>query len=90
MNKDNFQNECDEDFISYIVDFFKSFESGRIGTNAIVSNLSAAIVMHLMLMECCGFEFREESAAKLNNPETCSAIHKLTSNLCIVHFKGKT
>ena len=80
--------EVDNGFISYIVDSIKSFETGMMDTNTMVSNLSAAIVLQFLLM-FPGAEFRKESAASLKSTESCCAISKLTANLCIVHFKGK-
>ena len=76
------------DYISYILKCTKSFEAGIIDTTTMVGNLSVAIMLQYLLMELCGVKFHKESAASLNNSESCSAIKKLASNLCVVHFKG--
>ena len=82
---------CEEvgiDYISYILKCTKSFEAGVIDTTTMVGNLSVAIMLQYLVMELCGVEFHKESAASLNNSESCSAIKKLAFNLCFVHFKG--
>lgn len=81
--------EVDNGFISYIVNYIKSFESGMINTSTMITNLSAAIVFQFKLMEQSDVKFRKESARSINHSfETYSAIQKLTSLIGIVHFKG--
>lgn len=81
--------KVDNDFICYIVNSIKLFEAEVIDSSAMVSNLSMATVLQSLLMAISEVNFRKESAASLNSSEACSAIQKLTSELCIVHFKGK-
>ncbi len=81
------RREVGNGFISYFNDCFKSFEAGLINTSGMVSNLSAAIVLQLILMESSGVAFREESAVSLNDSESCSTIQKLIK-FCILHLTG--
>lgn len=78
--------EVDNGFISYITNSIKFLDTD---TNTIVGNLTLATVLQFFVMEIFGVKFKEESAASLNSFEACSAIQKLTCDLCIVHYQGK-
>ena len=60
----------------------------KFDTSTTIRNLSAAIVLQYSLMQS-GEKFREEIVRGMSHSSaTFSAIRKLTSLLCIVHFEG--
>ena len=88
-NRDDVDEEGTEsDLVSCIANCIKSFESGIINTDTMVTNVSAAIAFQFSLMEQSD-EFKEESARSIDGSHSSySAIQKLTSLIGIVHFKG--
>ena len=76
------------DFIAYIVDYTKLFESGEIDSATMINNLGPATILQSVVMQIFGVDFRTESAARLGNSD-CRVIRKLISTLCVTHFKGK-
>ena len=86
---DKAKKEVNSDFISYFAECLASYEAKIVDAKTMVSNLSAATVLQHLLMELSGVKFREESAASLNDSESCAAIRQLTFDLCDRHFIGK-
>lgn len=78
------------DFIPYIVECIKSYEANveKLSTSSMIRNLSAAIVLQYNLMQY-DEKLREEIVSCMNQSfATFSALQRLTSLLCIVHFEG--
>ena len=84
------KESSDIDFLLYIVDCINSFKanSEKFNTSSMIRNLSAAAVLQHNLMQSDQM-FREEIVRSIRySSSTFSALHKLTSLLCIVHFEG--